>query len=58
MSEDVQANIRRRVAQCCRLAEPVTDEKTRAILRQMADEGEADIRRLQAEGPSTDALPS
>jgi len=38
-----------RVAQCRRLADVTTDERTRTIVQQMADEGEQDIRRLEAE---------
>jgi hypothetical protein len=41
--------MRDRVAQCRRMAEHMTDPQTVAILRQMADEGEADLRRLMAE---------
>lgn len=38
-----------RVSQCRRLADATTDERTRIILRQMAGEGEQDMRRLKAE---------
>lgn len=38
-----------RVEQCRRLAKSTTDERTRTILLQMADEGEQDMRRLKAE---------
>jgi hypothetical protein len=38
-----------RVVQCRRLANSTTDERTAGILPQMADEGEQDMRRLQAE---------
>lgn len=38
-----------RVEQCRRLAEATTDERTRTILLQMADEGEQDMRRLEAQ---------
>ena len=41
--------MRARVAQCRRLADTITDAKAAAILRQMAEEGEADIARLEAE---------
>lgn len=47
MPDDVIANIRARVAQCRRLAEMITDEQAAAILRQMADDGESDLRRLE-----------
>jgi hypothetical protein len=48
MSEDVIANIRARIDKCRKLADMITDERTAAILRQMAVDGEADIRRLEA----------
>ena len=38
--------MRKRVAQCRRLAETTSDPRTAAILRGMADEGDSDIRRL------------
>jgi hypothetical protein len=38
-----------RIEQCRRLAASTADERTRAILLQMADEGEQDMRRLEAE---------
>ena len=38
-----------RVAQCRRLAEATTDERTRIILLQMADEGEQDMKKLHAD---------
>jgi hypothetical protein len=50
MSDDPIANMRSRVEMCRRLAQTITDQRAAAILRQMADEGEADIKRLQAEG--------
>ena len=49
MPDDVIANIRARIAQCRRLAEMITDEQAAAILRQMADDGESDLKRLQRE---------
>lgn len=47
--EDLIAQIKARVAQCRRLAASVSDEKTEAALRQMAEEGEATIAQLKAE---------
>ena len=47
MPDDVIANIRARIAQCRRLADLITDDQTAAILRQMADDGESDLRRLE-----------
>ena len=41
--------MRERVAQCQRLSVWVHDEKTRQALLQMANEVEADARKLQAE---------
>jgi hypothetical protein len=38
-----------RVEKCRRLADSTTDPRTAATLRGMADEGEADIRRLLSE---------
>jgi hypothetical protein len=49
MADTVIAKMRARVAQCRRLAATITDTRAAAILRQMADEGEADIKRLEAE---------
>ena len=43
------ANIRARVDKCRKLADMITDERAAAILRQMADDGERDIKRLQSE---------
>lgn len=41
--------MRGRVDQARRLARSTTDQRTAEILNQMAEEGEADIRRLLAE---------
>jgi hypothetical protein len=49
MSEKLIAQIRSRVEQCRRLAGTINDARTAAILRQMAAEGEAEIKRLEAE---------
>lgn len=49
MGDDPIDRMRERIAQCRRLAEFITDPKAAATLRQMADEGEIDIRRLEAE---------
>jgi hypothetical protein len=48
----VIANIRARVDKCRKLADMITDERAAAILRQMAEDGETDIKRLQAEQES------
>jgi hypothetical protein len=52
---DVIANIRARVEQCRRLADLITNRETAELLRQMADDGEADVRRLEAEQRERDA---
>jgi hypothetical protein len=49
MDPKALANMRARVAQCRRLADSITDARAASILRQMADEGDADIARLEAE---------
>lgn len=46
-----------RIAQCRRLADATTDERTQSILRQMADQGEQDMRRLEAERDKDSATP-
>jgi len=52
VGEDTIANMRARVEQCRRLAATITDQRAAGILRQMADEGEQDIKRLLAEQES------
>ena len=49
MSEELIAHIRGRVEQCRRLAKMIGNEEARRTLLQMADEGDADIRRLEAQ---------
>ena len=44
------AKMQGRVAQCRRLANATTDPRTARTLNDMADEGEADIKRLLEEG--------
>lgn len=48
MSAELIAKMRGRIDQCRRLAKSTTDARAAEILRQMADEGEADLRKLQA----------
>lgn len=47
--EKLIEKMRNRVAQCRRLANWVTDPHTRAVLNQMADEGETDLRQFEAD---------
>ena len=55
MNEDEISRIRSRVDRFRYLASMVNDERTGRILRQMAEEGEAEIRRLEAERPMRSA---
>jgi hypothetical protein len=48
-TEELLEKIRSRVAQCRRLAGMITDPHARAVLLQMAAEGEADIERFDAD---------
>jgi len=48
--DELIAKMRGRVAQCRRLAHSTTDERTAKVLREMADQGDADIKQLLAEG--------
>ena len=54
MDDATLANMRARVAQCRRLAGSITDARAAAILRQMADEGDADIARIEGERAQAD----
>jgi hypothetical protein len=49
MNDDIIANIRSRVERCRYLAGMINDKQAAEVLRQMAEEGDADIRRLEAE---------
>ena len=50
VNDSVIANMRSRVELCRRLAKSTTDKQTAKVLNDMADEVEADIARLRAEG--------
>jgi len=50
----VIANMRARVEQCRRLAAALTDKRAAEVLLKMAEEGEADIARLEG----TTAMPN
>lgn len=50
MDRHTIANMASRVEQCRRLAKSTTDERTAKILLKIAEEGEADIARMVAEG--------
>lgn len=49
MNDELQKNMRARVDQCRRLAKLINDPRTTEALLRMADEGEADLARLEAE---------
>jgi hypothetical protein len=49
MSEDVLAHIRERIELARRLARSTTDREVARLLKIMADEGEADLRKLEQE---------
>ena len=49
MSEDVLAHIRERIELARRLARSTTDREVARLLEVMADEGEADLRKLEQE---------
>ena len=48
-TEDIIANVRRRAEQCRRLSQFSTDPKVSKTLKQMAEEAEADIRKIEAD---------
>jgi hypothetical protein len=43
---EIIAKMRACIAQCRRLAAATTDARTATVLRGMADEGEADVKRM------------
>ena len=49
MDSQTIAHIRDRVERCRRLARQTTDDRARIALLELADEGEADLRKLEAE---------
>lgn len=54
MDEALINNMRARVAQCRRLAAFTTDQRVAEILLKMAEEGEADLKRLEDEARDRD----
>jgi hypothetical protein len=52
MSQDVRENMRDRAARCRRLAQTVLDKGVADALIQLAEEIEADMRRLKEYGSS------
>lgn len=57
MDEDRLNTIRERVERCRRLAAWTTDPRTAEALLQLADEGEAELRQLEAEAGGSDKPP-
>ena len=56
MSDEVKKNMRARIDKCRFLAKYVNDPRTTAALLQMAEDGEADLARLEAEGGAASDL--
>ena len=48
MSDELKNHMRARIEQCRRRAKYIHDPRTPAALLRMADEGEADLARLEA----------
>ena len=51
------SHMRARAEQCRRLAETITDERAVAILKQMAEDAETDLKRLEGEQAQKAKLP-
>ena len=49
MSAELITSMRARIEQCRRLAKHMNDPRTTEALLRMAEEGEADLKRLEAE---------
>lgn len=49
MSAALIRNMRARIEQCRRLAKYINDPRTTEALLRMADEGEADLKKLEAQ---------
>ena len=49
MSAELMVKMRGRIDQCRRLAKMITDPQAKQALLKMADEGEADLKKLQAD---------
>jgi hypothetical protein len=49
MTDEVRRNMRARIEKCRRLAKYINDPRTTEALLRMADEGEADLARLEAD---------
>ena len=58
MDEEVIEHIRSRIERCRRLAALITDKQAIEILLQLADEGEADLRQLEAQAKNPDEGPA
>jgi hypothetical protein len=47
--DELMTKMRGRIEMCRRLAQSTTDKQAADVLRQMADDGERDLRQLEAE---------
>ena len=54
MTDDPLDHMRQRIAMCRRLAASTTDRQVAMELRKMADQGELDLARLEAERQKKD----
>ena len=57
MSEELKRHMRERIEQCRRLAKYINDPRTTEALLRMANEGEADLRKLEAGDAGEDEGP-
>ena len=48
MDAQIVAKMRARIEQCRRVADTITDPRAARILLQMAEEGEADLAKMQS----------
>lgn len=58
MDELTILHMRQRIAMCRRLARSTTDPEVAVILHQMADDGEADIKRMIESGSVAEIPPA
>jgi hypothetical protein len=54
LDDEMLRKIRSRIEQCRRLADYVLDPDTMAVLRQMASENEADLRKFETDRGNQD----
>ena len=57
MSDELKRHMRARIEQCRRLAKYINDPRTTEALLRMADEGDADLAKLEAGNPDSSPAP-